>query len=310
MKKLIIALLVLGLFLAACEDRGGQAEGEKELPFIGGTTGLLVSFAQDAPPAEVYDGGDFPFDIEIKLQNDGERNIARDDITVEITGIDPAEFDKKPADFILTPADDLEAKLKDTQGNIIESNPEYVNVSDLNHKQYVTGTLRYPVFASICYRYGTDAVGTICIKENLYETGGACEVVGEKTILSSGAPLQITGLQESIAGANKINFWFAIEHKGNGKILKQDTQCNKDNLRGIDNKVFVSVSTGMAGLECRTLRDGTQTSGFVTLVDGSATVSCTQTLTTPGTYIKTVDIKAEYDYQEDIATSILLIHSE
>jgi hypothetical protein len=310
MKKLIIALVILTLFLAACEGQDGTPTGEKDLPFIGGTTGLLVSFVQDAPPAEVYDGGDFPFDIELRLMNDGERTIEQEDVIVEVTGIDPVEFAKTPGDFTKMPDENLLGKAKDTEGNILESNPVFVTFADLNHEQQVTGNLRYPIFASVCYRYGTDAVGRICIKEDPYQTGGPCEVKGEKDMISSGAPVQVSGLQEVIAGTNKIKILFTVEHKGNGRVFLPDTECNKDDGRGIENKVLVSVDTGIDGLECERLRDGTETSGTITLTDGSATVSCTQPVTSPGTYLKTVDITVDYDYQEVISTSLLLIHEE
>lgn len=308
MKKLILALLVLGLFVAACEE--GQEGDGVAVPFIGGTDALLISFEADAPPAEVYDGGDFPFDIELKILNAGEREVKKEDIKIQISGIDPVEFDKQSADFFLSPAENIEAKAKDPAGNIIEPNPVYLTIPDLNHVQSVTGNLNYPILATACYKYGTEALSRLCIKQNLYETGGACAVAGEKPVVNSGAPIQVSSLTESVAGASKIAFVFKIEHKGEGKIFKLGTECNKANVRGDENKVNVEVETGLAGLKCTQLRDGTETKGYVTLVDGEATVRCEQEITTPGEFLKTVNIKIDYDYQQTVSTSILVIHAD
>jgi len=308
MKKLIIALLLLAIMIAACEP---GAEGPEEgLPFIGGTTGLLISFVEDAPPPEVYDGGGFPFDIEVKLQNEGERTVKKEDVTVKISGIDPVEFAKTPQDFIKSPNDDLAAKTKDAEGNILEGSPVYVTFADLNHEQQITGDLSYPIFATVCYKYGTDAVSRICIKENLQEKGGVCEVKGEKPVLNSGAPVQVTSLTESVVGTNKIRLTFKIEHKGNGRISKSGTECNKENERENQNNVFVSISTGLPDLQCERLKEGTGNTGYVRLTDGAAIVSCEQPVTAVGEFLKTVDIKLEYDYDEDVITNLIVRHSE
>jgi hypothetical protein len=308
MRKLVIALFILSVLVSACQT--GNQEGAQGVPFIGGTTGVLVSYAEDAPPAEVYDGGDFPFDIELKLQNDGERTVKRDDIIVKITGVDPTEFGKTTADFVKSPAEDLTAKKKDTEGNVIDSTPVYVTFPGLNHKQMVTGDLNYPILASVCYRYGTDAVGRVCIKENPQEKGGVCDVAGTKDILNSGSPLQITSLTESVVGASKVRMTFKIEHKGSGRILKQDTDCNAANSRDNKNKVYVSVSTGLPGLVCSNLKDGTETAGYVLLQDTGAIISCEQSVTAVGAFLKTVDIKLEFDYEQDLSTTIAVKHSE
>jgi len=308
MKKLIIAFLLLTIMIVACEP--GAEIPEEGVPFIGGTTGLLISFVEDAPPPEVYDGGDFPFDIELKLQNEGERTIKKEDTIVKISGIDPAEFGKTAADFIKNSPDDLVAKTKDAQGNIIESSPVYVTFADLNHEQLVTGDLNYPIFATACYKYGTDAISRICIKENLLEKGGVCEVQGEKPVLNSGAPVQVTSLTESIIGTNKIRLTFRIEHKGNGRVSKAGTECNKENLRENMNQVFVSVSTGLPNLECDRLKEGTGNTGYLRLTDGSAVLSCEQPVTAVGAFLKTVDMKLEYDYEEDVVTSLIVRHTE
>ncbi|MBW3011990.1 hypothetical protein KY311_02310 [Candidatus Woesearchaeota archaeon] len=307
MKKLFF-VLVMALILLGCQ--GGEENDLSESPFVGGTTGLLLSFTEDAPPQDVYDGGDFPFDVEVKIVNDGETQISKDDVIVELLGIDPVEFGKTSAGFKLSPEEDLIAKKKDSQGNVLESNPVYVTFDELNHESAVAGTLQYPILARVCYKYGTEALSLLCITGDLYSDMGVCAVTEEKKVLNSGAPLQVTTLSESVAGSDKIAFIFKVEQKGNGNVYKYNTDCNDADVRTDVNKVFVTVSTGLPGLQCTGLSDGTASSGYVTLRSGSATVRCIQPVSTETTFQKIVNIKLDYDYEEDIGTTITLKHAD
>lgn len=307
MRKIIFVLFIALFLMFGCQQ-GKEGEG-KLTPFIGGTTGLIVTFTADAPPAEVYDGGDFPFDIEVKLQNDGERSIAKEDVTVQLRGLDPVEFGKTSADFTKSPNEELAAKQKDPEGNLIESNPVYVTFDNLNHRSLIAGNLEYPVIADVCYKYGTDAVSRLCIKSDTSQTG-VCTVTEEKPVLNSGAPIQVTTLSESVAGTNKIAFIFKIEQKGNGNVYKPATKCNQEENRANDDKVLVTVTTELQNLQCTGLAEGTATSGYVTLRGGAATIRCTQPISAGTDFLKTVSVKIDYDYSDDISTKILLKHTE
>ncbi len=306
-KKLILILLATLVLAFGCQQ-GDDQSAEKLKPYIGGTTGLIATFTEDAPPAEVYDGGDFPFDIEVKLQNDGETDVKKDDIVIKVSGIDPVEFGKTQEQTKSNAPEDLLAKYKDPEGNIIESNPVYVIFDDFNHESSVAGNLEYPVSAKICYKYATEAVSRLCIKSNLNEQGGVCTVTEDKQVLNSGAPIQVTQLSESVAGTNKIAFIFKIEKKGNGNIYKVGTKCSE--ARADADKVLVSVDTAMPNLQCAGLADGTATSGYLTLRGGSSTVRCIQQLATETSFLKVVSVKVDYDYQDEISTTILLKHAE
>ena len=70
-KKIIALILVMGvLFLTGCTTNPGSGKTTQKDPFIGGTDGLVISFQKDAPPAEVFDRKNFPFQVEVKLKNE------------------------------------------------------------------------------------------------------------------------------------------------------------------------------------------------------------------------------------------------
>ncbi|MDD5087112.1 MAG: hypothetical protein PHV16_05160 [Candidatus Nanoarchaeia archaeon] len=299
-----ILLLALFLFVVGCD---GKEVSTKTSPFIGGTTGLLLNFDTDAPPAEVYDAGDFPFDVVVKLKNEGEYSIKRENVEVRLSGIDPREFGKSESDFIKRPDDDLDGTYKDSEGNRIEGTTTFVVFSGLNHNEALIGNTQYTVRADVCYNYATNANSMLCVKQGQTDKeGDVCKIYEVKTVYNSGGPVQVTSFTETPRGSNKYNFNFKIEHKGNGGIYQKSSNCEK--TRANENKIYVTVNTGINGLSCTGLEGGA-TSGYVTLYGGERTITCTQEVETGTNFERPVNIKIEYDYKDDISTSLLVKHS-
>jgi len=299
----IILILSLLIFASGC---GEETTPSKESPFIGGTTGLLISYDKDAPPAEVYDGGDFPFDVVVKLKNEGEYTVSKDKVEVRLSGIDPMEFGLSGSDFVKHPNEDLEGTYKDSEGNRIEGTTTYVTFPGLNHNERLIGNTPYTIRAEVCYNYVTNARSMLCIKDSQVDKeGDICKINEKKAVFNSGGPVQITSFDEMPRGKNKFNFQFKVEPRGNGGIYKKDSNCEQ--TRANENKVFIAVDTGMNGLSCTGL-DGA-TSGYVTLYGGERIITCTQETETGTNFERPVNIRLEYDYREGVSTQVLVKHS-
>ena len=149
MKKTILIFIIgLLLILTGCEQEDTTSA---TTPFLGGTTGLLINFLEDAPPQEVYDGGAFPFDIVVKLKNDGESDVLAQDAQVKISGLNPTEFSKQPSELIKNPDEDLIRTYKDAEGNIVEGTITYVSFEGFNYAGRMSGNLQFPIRADVCY---------------------------------------------------------------------------------------------------------------------------------------------------------------
>ncbi|MFC1768174.1 hypothetical protein ACFLZX_00280 [Nanoarchaeota archaeon] len=310
MIRKIITFLAISLFLfTSCSTDNGDGGGPTT-PFIGGSTGLLSTFVEQAPPDEVFDGGDFPFDVEVNLNNLGETFVAKEDVRVKISGINPADFGKTAADLIGNPEDDLEPTYQDPDGGIIEGTETYALFSDLNHGGELSGNTQFTIRADVCYQYETIANALICIKEDLLDQSdtSVCVVSEDKTVYNSGAPVAVTAFREQASGADKVAFIFTVSETGSGEIFKLGVDCD-DSLRSNENKVHVSVNSGITGLACSGLRDGDDTSGYITLHSGSRTVRCTQQLTDRTDYEKVLEITLGYDYNEFIDADLLVKHT-
>lgn len=305
MKKIIILILVIcTVIFTAC--RGETAPGVG-VPFIGGTQGLSMEFLPDAPPREVFDGGDFPFEVVVKLQNKGEYDLAAANILISISGVLPQEFEQTASSLVKPAPEDLLPMRKDAEGNLIESNPVFVEFSGFNHRTSIVGAAQtFPIRASACYIYGTLGNALLCSRKNILApaTNGVCIIDEAKTIYNSGAPIQVVSLREQPRAADKIGFTFTIAHQGNGKIYERGSTCNQE--RPFKDRIFVDVKTGIPGLSCTGLGQGAEASGYITLFGEEKIITCAQQMTTQADFEFPVVIELTYDYEQDIQTSVVV----
>ena len=302
MKKIILALLVvMTIMLMGCQ----KEETGKVNPFVGGTTGVRMAFLADAPPAEVFDNGNFPFELVVELENVGETDVAKEDVEVTIKGIDPEEFGLSDTDFVLEPTGDLMGASKDAAG-LGDGGQTEVSIEELSYDGTIVGAaIERPIIASMCYEYATKAVADLCVvKDILKDNSRVCTVGAVKEVFSSGAPIQVTSLTERAAGQNKLEFDFVIANQGSvSKIYKEGVSC--EGTRSVENKVKVEVA-GIEGITCQ----GTDSEGYVNLQDGTKTIRCNVEIDSATDYEKAITIDLTYAVSDDISTTLMVKHTE
>ncbi len=299
--------IIPALFLLAACSGQDQNNSLKD-PWIGGTDGVLISFEENAPQPEVFDGGDYPFGVVVKLKNEGEYDVPKENVKVTISGILASEFGKTEASLIKRPDENILPKRKDAEGRVEDSDPVFVDFGDFTFNSSLVAQQPYTFRAEACYTYQTTANSVVCILEDNLDEAGLCKVSEQKQIFNSGAPLQIINFIESSRGKDKIAFTFTIQHKGNGRIYQQLSGCNST-TRNFEDIVWVEVDTGISGaIECSGLREGTSSSGYVRLFSDNKPITCAQTVNTNSDYQKPVVIRMKYDYQDNKETTVLVKH--
>ncbi len=308
MKTNILIILFAFILLVGCTPTD-KTPIEKN-PYIGGTNGLIISFRENAPPSDIFDGGDDPFDIVVNLKNEGEFNIPQGGAQLRISGIQAAEFGQNENNMRQTLNFEIPGKTKDSEDNVIPGGYEDVEFTNFNHAQPLTGTLTYPLRVDVCYLYGGLSTSKLCYKKNLRTTDtNICTVAESKQVFNSGQPIQVKDLTEYVKGSDRIGFTFKVVRLGNGETFK-DTLANCDDATYQEkNRVFVNVDTGEAGLECRGLKDGGPASGYVRLSSGEAVVSCDQPAAVNSDYEKPMTITLRYKFQEDVSTHLVVKHT-
>ena len=315
--KAFLAILTLLVIVSGCTGGGENLGGNA---FIGGTKGLEISFIPDSPPAEAFDSGQRPFDATIQLKNVGEFDINREDIVVKISGLSPNDFGVLPQDMVKRAEEDLAKTQKDPSGtNKLEGGITTVTFANLRYLPVLSGPTTFPVRADVCYKYGTYAETTMCVKENPLNTreSSVCIVNEDKPVDNSGAPIHVTSFKEFGKARDQIGFTFTISQAGTGLIFRPDSDCNAGIESIVDeNKVFVNIDTRLPGLKCTGLQGGGDTSGYTVLYGGTGSssglaraITCTQPLPDRTTaFLQQVRITLTYDYKEFIREDIVIKH--
>jgi hypothetical protein len=318
---LITSLLVL---ISACSNRGGTDTftSAPNTPFLGGSAGLFIEFEEGSPPEEVTDGGTFDFNAVVTLRNDGEFNLQKEDVKVDLIGILPQDFTAVPEDLDdKHPDDDLNARRRDSEGNLIEGTTTFVTLPNNNDFFTFAGDLKgnqeFTFRAEVCYSYQTLGIADLCVLKDLINVRDdvICDPSLSKTIHSSSAPVQVANYRQNVLGVDKVGFSFDIVQQGNGVIYKaQEAGVNDPNCprgardrRSKENRVLVTVDTGLANVRCTGLDGGNK--GHVQLVRGRRSVTCTQELD-PGRqdFERPIEIKLEYNYLDNKDARVVVKH--
>lgn len=305
---MVVTVILVLAFAAGCNSGGGK-DTSTVSPFLGGTNGILINFAPNAPPESVFDAGQYPFDIDVVLKNEGETKVNKGDVRVKISGIHPPDFGKTSADLTKNPDEDLESTKKIATGETIPGTETHVIFENLKYIASLSGNNQFPIRAEVCYKYQTLANSNYCARENMIDTTkpGACVVSEPKLVYSSRAPVQVVAFKESAMGKNKILIEFALTHDGNGRIFSKGTTC--DSAIANRDKVYVKVDTGLPGLKCSGFSGGTDSEGFVKLYGDSVPVTCSQQIDTKTDFEKIVKITVDYDYQDDKTVDLIVKQS-
>ena len=309
-RTLTMILIVIALLTMAqeCENggEGGSSNTNKVDPFIGGTRGLSIQFAEEAPPAAVFDSNTDPFDIELVIQNVGEAEVLRDNVKIFVEGLNPNDFNKQETDFIRDGiAEDIEPTYKDFDGNILESPDVYITFPNLVFKAPIIGNNEYPIMASVCYNYKTESIADGCIRKNPRETDeGVCIVNEEKPVFNSGAPIQVSNFVEQPSGKSTVKYLFTITHPGSGTLYAPLSKC--DSSSEYENVIKYKIESSVADLVCSGADDTGKQGSFKLRPGQEYVLRCTQQKESALDFIDSVYLELEYDYKESILKNILI----
>ncbi|MFH0868534.1 MAG: hypothetical protein V1831_04440 [Candidatus Woesearchaeota archaeon] len=317
----IVLGVILLFIIAGCKGEKGPA-GAPTTPFLGGTKGLEIGFIEGMPPDEVTDGKTFEFQAMIRLKNLGEHDLLEtDQVKVDLIGILPSDFGADSSELTdREPEDELTARKRGPEGDIIEPTETYIifpgDNDYFNFGGSIAGNTPFIFRADVCYKYQTDAVSEVCVLGNMIDVAddAICRPSEPKTVFNSGSPVQVTAFRQSVVGRQKIQFSFDIVHSGSGTIFDStdDADCPKESSsrRTKEDSIMVIVDTGLPGtLNCAGLGGSSSIQrGFVKLVGGKRTITCTQILNEVGDYKKAVDITLEFNYLDSVDKEILVKH--
>ncbi len=305
MKKIYVlfSLFVILLFIGGCKK---TVETKLSGAYVGGDGGLGLSFVEDEPPERVLDADSEQFFITLLLENKGEFDIDVDEARITISGIEKNQFQissltETNKNFI----NGLEKKREETlPGGQDEITYTAKYKPDLN--QDFTPT----VTASVCYAYGTRTLTKLCLRKDIARRSreAECTVDEHKTIENSGAPIQVTSLNEMKGGSNKIRVIFNIENVGEGTVYEKGSfssgSCSEDMSK--EDRLNVEIRP-VSGINFKCARLGGGASGVIKLnTEGKSVVTCEAD--TSGlqetAFEDPLNINLDYVYKERISKAL------
>jgi len=330
---ILVAFAIAILFLASCSKT--TSTGSSRTPFIGGTAGITINFEKDSPPPEVTDDSTFSFRALLRLKNDGEYKVERQDIKLNLVGFDPDDFSQSFGSLKdVSPDDALDPKRRDSEGTIIEGITTFASFpgggGDFIPKKF-SGNTEFTFRAEACYHYETTGNVKVCMLRDMINVNdrSVCKPSGAKTIYSSAAPVQLGNFRQSVVGKDKISFSFDIIESANTDIFS-----DKDNIRpssGFDaacprtprerrqkeDRVTVEIfelpeDPVVAEFKCGGLDlygYGSGKVGEVILVSGRRTITCTVDLVQDRADLeKVLGLKVSYNVFDTKETKVLIKH--
>ncbi len=307
MKKIMFGLLVLSaLIIAGCTDPEPQTRS-----FLGGSQGLEISFLPDAPPETVSDQRQQDFDVYVELKNRGEYEIPPNRVLVKLSGFRAEAFGLSSTDLTKTASEPIYARVLSPDGRTIDPPESYVTFEMLSYQDAAIGAgTRFPFRVDVCYGYETTAASSLCVKENMNidRAGDLCNVDSTRSLSVSGAPIQVTSMQQSRAGTDRTRFTFTVQDKGPGDVFRSESACEQ--ATRIENRVFITVE-GLPGenVNCIGLMEGTSNAGYIILSGKEPKdISCIYTVTDRNNRIEPFNVRLAYDYSQSITRQVNVEH--
>lgn len=311
---LISIIAILSVILAGCAESETSSATD---PFVGGNVAVTKDFIANAPPDTIFDGGEYPFTVSLRLENKGEYDIQEGEGFLQIQGISPAEFGATDANLRI-PFPELRGVRKATDASIRRGDVQVATFPELNYRDELGGDLPLNNFrVRSCYEYETKSSTQICVKEGNVDglrPDEICNIDEMKRTANSGAPLRVQNLEQSPRGRTGIQVSFEIAHVGpvrNTWFPSGDSSCDprvgNPDLHRINVEVEPIVS-GRYSAQCSGGTFSGSNRGEITLHDGKpARVVCSFELGEQTSDFETrLNINLNYRYSEYIEKPILI----
>lgn len=279
--------------------------------YIGGTSGLDMSFVDLEPPSEILDNNQDPFYITLFVENMGEYVIPKGKIIATLSGINKEAFGIKS--LSVKSQNDIFGRSR-VGTEVLEGGIEELQFDQANYKSDLTANFATQLRVDVCYNYKTDSLIKLCLKKNpkQREQEDLCSVSSSSiSVENSGAPVHVKEVK-SVGGVETIMFTFIVENDGVGEVYENNAFSDSCVLKSEKkDKVNVKVKSQSGGMniKCGILDNGD--SGVIRLAGGRKTVSCSiKTSSLQETsFEEPFEINLEYFYKDAVGKSLTVIDS-
>ncbi|MFH0870793.1 MAG: hypothetical protein V1866_07100 [archaeon] len=327
-----LVMIIICILISGCSISTTKKPTQKKPEmggYVGGLQGLTARLLEGSPPDVIQDSGITPFSFTVSLENAGEATVGKGTdnplVFVRLAGISYKDFNMKQEEAAIRFDDKLEPVKRNYDDSVTPGEISYVGFDNLAYVNHVSESIALTLRAEVCYDYESYATAKFCVKREVFESvedSTICVLRGPRPFGNSGAPLQVTKVEEAPINNNTVQINFNIEHLGNGVFFFRneptdlfdacvfsDMNPNRYKL-----EVFVEpVQANMYNVSCQRLDGslpGGGAHGVVKMPDGAPlALTCFVKRLKPmesRVYQDLLNIKLRYRYGEFIEKPILI----
>ncbi len=291
------------LLISGCSNNEVIEDG----PFVGGSSGVSLSFVTGAPVSEFSVSEGVP--VQVMLKNNGEYDLPLNSAELSLYGL-------KMSDYGLTSDYKVvEGGLLGIKKDFIEEGAErIVDMGTMKYTGSVTTSLEANLKAKVCYPYRTEARISACaLSRNIIAAGGesVCDIAGEKysSTRVSSSPVQITSFTEALSGSSEVMFRIEIENKGMGNVYANNAECSSLDGTTLDkDKVYYTID--QEDVVCTSFDGVESNEGYLKLSNGKKTLICSMPVEEGGSgYTTELPIYLDFKYVESTSKDLTILEA-
>lgn len=302
MKKSVLAVVTLCLFLVACQGFGGAKTTQEPQNFRFGTEGLSMSFMPNLPPPRVFENN--PLTVMLRVENRGTFSLRQGDAQIYLSGFDNRIITGIPGTGKSVPPLEGRSQYVPQGGfDVVSFDATISSLTGLRVDKYEPILL-----ATACYKYETQASGQICIDPNPFAPSRTQKVCtpGIVSLGSQGAPIAVSAVGVE-PNPGRTRFAISIQNVGGGTVFLQKDMSKCSPSSGglgyteldVVELVDVTVSGTSIKQSCRPVNNNN-----VRLVNGQATIYCELPTQGNQAYVSAINVYLRYGYSQTASTRI------
>lgn len=314
-KIFLIAVVSLGLIIAGCSDGSGGSGsgGSGELDqYRGGSDFVSIELESGSPPEVVYDDSTFPFDIILRVENEGEWDIEANSLRMVLEGFSSQRWGEIEDNFILSNQLVGYDSFFDIEGDF-----EYISFDNIEYKEPLTqNTFTHNYRVRTCFPYGTKVAFTTCINNDARRSSddesALCEGFSQREFSVSSGPLGVETVEQQVVNG-RLRLIFTIDHLEfeNDEVSlyspqSLDESCNlREGVREtqVEDNIKISLVDSVVGeFSC-------SSNGEVRFPSSQRKVTCEADISDLETQEIPMVMNLEYEVEKSFRDSILVERS-
>lgn len=301
MKKELIAVIILMIFLVSCTNDTGST-GPSNKNWRSGSEALRMSFVSDNPPSEILSTQELS--VMVEYSNRGAYDIGVSNLKFYLTGYDSSILFNNPiqqssSSVTLEGKDPYNSQGSQTAYAQWKSSVDLNGIADVD-------SFRQDLTVTACYNYRTIATPLVCVDPKKYDlvVSSRCTFDIQDLGSNQGGPIAVSSIKKRTT-RDKVYFEIYIKNVGNGiPFVKSIDNChNSLGIRDINQVKLEKIS-----LSKKDFTSSCKPSTTIHLDNGQGYFVCERDMPENSFFNGVMEIELSYGYRETMSRSLNIVN--